>query len=423
MIREPRKSKLAEMFNNVRDSIHKNKDKIIATLEKEWADTKQTNTGAGGRGFRKYIKPLLVGKYEPHNTLIDFDIQSQFSTGGFNCLNEKYVCEVLTDVFGLDQRSAYDWCLTQPLPYGEMLLEKPTDSTFIEYLVVEIDVEPLPQYDELKCIRVSVNKRDDDERVVLSQWVNSGVHTIYVMRERLEFFKTIYRFKKCKEIAHYYWKTDAYLKDAGLQYWHDRNNAVDKAQEREIKLIGVSMIGYLALSPYKENGVLKDKVPTIIAPIVDYTICGMTQLKTLNMIKRIIDAGGNWINSMTDSVYFNGVSDEFAQSLVGDGSFGSWGCAFDSKDLKADKFIAVHCNMYMAEKDNVRIHLRAAGDNKIEMFADMWKMSVDEFAHAKEFSQESQRCVFEMVDKDKKRTPVLSIEAIVQLWKSKGVYN
>jgi hypothetical protein len=50
-----------------------------------------------------------------------------------------------------------------------MLLEKPTDSTFIEYLVVEIDVEPLPQYDELKCIRVSVNKRDDDERVVLSQ--------------------------------------------------------------------------------------------------------------------------------------------------------------------------------------------------------------------------------------------------------------
>jgi hypothetical protein len=74
---------------------------------------------------------------------------------------------------------------------------------------------------------------------------------------------------------------------------------------------------------------------------------------------------------MTDSVYFNGVSDEFAQSLVGDGSFGSWGCAFDSKDLKADKFIAVHCNMYMAEKDNVRIHLRAAGDNKIEMFADM----------------------------------------------------
>jgi hypothetical protein len=28
-----------------------------------------------------------------------------------------------------------------------------------------------------------------------------------------------------------------------------------------------------------------------------------------------------------------------------------------------------------------------------------------------------------MVDKDKKRTPVLSIEAIVQLWKSKGVYN
>jgi hypothetical protein len=53
------------------------------------------------------------------------------------------------------------------------------------------------------------------------------------------------------------------------------------------------MIGYLALSPYKENGVLKDKVPTIIAPIVDYTICGMTQLKTLNMIKRIIDAGGN----------------------------------------------------------------------------------------------------------------------------------
>jgi hypothetical protein len=42
-------------------------------------------------------------------------------------------------------------------------------------------------------------------------------------------------------------------------------------------------------------------------------------------------------------------------------------------------------------------------------------MSVDEFAHAKEFSQESQRCVFEMVDKDKKRTPVLSIEAIVQL--------
>jgi hypothetical protein len=52
------------------------------------------------------------------------------------------------------------------------------------------------------------------------------------------------------------------------------------------------MIGYLALSPYKAPGVLKDKIPTIIAPIVNYTVCRLTQLKTLAMAKHIIDEGG-----------------------------------------------------------------------------------------------------------------------------------
>jgi hypothetical protein len=44
------------------------------------------------------------------------------------------------------------------MPYGEMLLTRPVNGSYVEYLVADIDVEPLPKYEDLECIRVSVSK-------------------------------------------------------------------------------------------------------------------------------------------------------------------------------------------------------------------------------------------------------------------------
>jgi hypothetical protein len=50
----------------------------------------------------------MVGIYEPHYDLKDFMHQSQFSAGGFNCLNKRFQGQVINNVYGIDQRSAYD---------------------------------------------------------------------------------------------------------------------------------------------------------------------------------------------------------------------------------------------------------------------------------------------------------------------------
>jgi hypothetical protein len=77
----------------------------------------------------------------------------------------------------------------------------------------------------------------------------------------------------------------------------------------------------------------------------------------------------------------------------------------------------------MADKAGVRIHLRAAGDNCIELFAETMSLGVNEFHLSKSLSDTLQRVLTEHAEIEGKRAPVMTRDQINKVFSSKGAYN
>lgn len=155
------------------------------------------------------LKNVFIPKLEQKNSYIylrkedDYTFLKNFYTGGWTQFSNNYqgkAKDVNNGAF-VDVNSAYPYQMQELLPYGELLSEEPKDSTFQEFMVIDVISANIKK--ECENVKNLLNwKRDSFNRYV-DRMEN---FRCYYIKEEFEELSNFYDFK-IKKILSFYMKT------------------------------------------------------------------------------------------------------------------------------------------------------------------------------------------------------------------------
>jgi len=268
-------------------------------------------SNAGREGYNKYIAKIMtpyLKKYREHirkkkyKDEKDFcwHICDLFCTGGLIRRNFSFGKKAIDiygeDIRGIDRHCAYQYYLGQsclhskPLEFDELEPGK----KYVEFARYTFNFKMKPQYKDIPLF----DKPGETYVNYITEWNNLEVG---MSKQKWELFNELADVELIKkEDVYYFEDLGNILEDSMKQFYEDRETLKGDAK-LACKAIGCAAVGFLALKP--KDG--KKRVP-FINPMANYWVCERCQIDTLSMIKKIIDSGGKWIQSITDSVYWQG---------------------------------------------------------------------------------------------------------------------
>jgi len=335
------------------------------------ADKKPTIKRAGSKGYHEFIAPLMsplcqtfwrkLRNMEPMSRRALYkqklwEIYNLFALGGFIRRNYSFGRNTIDiysqNVRGLDQNGAYPYLLGASCLHPEPLEASQCDferNKYVEWAVYEFDFKMKPKYKDIALFDIPGGKYVDYRTE--GRYMQIGMPTAY-----WDFIQQLADFKLHAKTNVYYFRDLGSVMSKNMLDLYNKRVELTDAEKGILKLKQVAGIGFLALSP-KEGNV---RIP-LINPIADYWVCARCQMRTLSMIKFIIDHGGTWIQSITDSVYwYNGPTyEEVARHFNIGNEFGSWKRCVDGN---AYHFKTMTSGYYgIADKDGNTLLKRFSG--------------------------------------------------------------
>lgn len=200
--------------------------------------------------FKKSVKQgLKIHSYE------QYELMRKFYSGGFTQFNPKYHNRVFEkNGYSIDINSSYPWAMTQPLPYGELLDEKPTSENFLTYVIVDMEFKIKPKYINFICLK--------NKGVGTSRYSIFGKSTYYFLLQEFEFYQKIYNIK-INSIQYKYARCFTFLKPFIEEYYKLKEQADKNGQaalKTTYKLLLNSLYGSFAKKAIYPSIVWVDKI-------------------------------------------------------------------------------------------------------------------------------------------------------------------
>jgi len=306
-------------YTNEMDAIKKHIVRLFSMV-KDAEETKKTMKNAGIQGYCKYIAPTLAPLTEKFHLKLNkkkrypglklkcWNICKPLATGGFIRRNKAFGRNAIDlygdDIRGIDRHCAYQYYLGQSCLHPEPLTAEQLEpgKNYVEFATYSFKFKNKPEYADLALFDNPGAKFVD---YLTQGWVIEGMPTAYW--EFIQQFIDVEKFTK-KNVV-YFEDLGNVLENSMKQFYADRETLTGEAK-MQCKAMGCAAVGYLALMGSS------DVNAPYINPIADYWVCWRCKMGTLAMVKKVIDSGGLWIQSITDSVYWKG------------------GIAYDELDLK-----------------------------------------------------------------------------------------
>lgn len=248
-------------FLNYRETIETSKDAYNNKYNKKDVHLQKILTTASlvqklvknniwnNKHLHNYIKRgLKIYSYE------QYELMRKFYSGGFTQFNPLYHNKIFDKKgFSIDINSSYPWAMTQPLPYGELMEEKPNSKNYLTYCVVKMNYRIKTKYINFICLK---NKTDKKVRYSMH-----GSGEFYFLLEELEFYKKIYDIE-ILEIKYLYARCFTFLKPFIDEYYHLKSEADANGQaalKSTYKLLLNSLYGSFAKKAMYPMGIWMEK--------------------------------------------------------------------------------------------------------------------------------------------------------------------
>ena len=199
--------------------------------------------------FKKSVKQgLKIHSYE------QYELMRKFYSGGFTQFNPMYHNKVFEkNGYSIDINSSYPWAMTQPLPYGELLDEKPQSENYLTYVIVDMEFKIKPKYINFICLK---NKGNG-----ISRYSIFGKSTFYFLLQEFEFYQKIYDIK-INSIQYKFARCFTFLKPFIEEYYKLKEQADKNGQaalKTTYKLLLNSLYGSFAKKAIYPSMIWVDK--------------------------------------------------------------------------------------------------------------------------------------------------------------------
>jgi len=325
----------------------------------------------GKSGYDKYISKTLspyINKFKyrlnknPELKQKLWWFYEWFGMGGFIRRNYSFGDSVKDfwsdEIRGIDQHCAYPYLLGESCLHPEPLEECDLDPNkqYIEYAVYHFYFKMKPQYKDLALFGNPLCQYVD--------YLIEGEIRIGLPKPYWDFIQQLADFELIDKTQVRYFEDLGPILRADMQRFYNDRERLSGDEKLACKAMGCAAVGYLALKPKDGN----KNVP-LINPIADYWVCCRCRMRTLDMIKRVIDSGGLWIQSVTDSVYWIGGLKY--EDLELSNSYGSWDKAIKGEPYH---FRSITSGYYgIADKDGNKLVQKFSGFGDDTVWSKMLK--------------------------------------------------
>lgn len=259
--------------------------------------------------------------------------------GAFISMNPDFKQVVIKgQICGMDMHQAYVWALTQAMPTGEVLNEKPS---FPAYRFIKVRTKGFAIKKKFVFLPPLMSRKGD---LIANYYVNffQGEFELNCLEEEFDFYKTIYNFVEPEIVEEFWFKKTYYLEKSTKEMWEDYQKFP------EAKRAILSAIGTFHINPNKgaTRGYTRYcPVFAVVTAIVRMRV--MTAIIDISMVK-----GNIWLYSATDSLYWLG---KYHKDYSFSNELGSWDTAFKKSQVKkfgnyADKMYIHSLGCYGIEK-------------------------------------------------------------------------
>jgi len=315
--------------------------------------------GLGKRGYEKYIKPTLQPYLAEYHARINKQVWDKekkkyvsdrtakkkawwvynyMTTGGFIRRNFSFGRETKDfysdEIRGVDQHCAYNFLLGESCLHPEPLKANQLDPSkkYVKFCVYRFKFKMKEQYKDVPLFNNPLCPGVANP--IIEGDFSRGIMLAEPFWELIQQFADFTAVKIVDEF--YFQDLGPILRNPMKRYYNDRE-VLTGDEKINCKAMGCAAIGYLALNAKRADEGAK-RIP-LIDPPADYWVCIRCQMRTLSLIKFVIDHGGLWTHSVTDSVYWIGgpTYENIAANFPFGNAYGHWDKAFkgDAYHLKS----------------------------------------------------------------------------------------